>query len=159
VGVARQYTGTAGRIENCQVGVFAAYASRYGHALVDRRLYLPKDWAENAERRAKVAVPSEVSFATKPAMARAMIARVLDEGLPCAWVLADALYGSDYKLRRLLEERGQAYVLAIRSNHHLRFLEGGGLVQTDPAGMVTALAPGAWQALTAGEGAKRAKTL
>jgi SRSO17 transposase len=154
VGVARQYSGTAGRIENCQVAVFAAYASRYGHALVDRQLYLPKDWAEKAERRAKVAVPPDIPFLTKPAMAREMIARLLDAGLPCAWVLADALYGSDYTLRRLLEERGQPYVLAVRSNQHLRFLEGAGLVQSDPATMAAALPANAWKALAAGEGSK-----
>ena len=121
VGVGRQYSGTAGRIENCQVGVFAAYASRWGHALVDRQLYLPKDWAEDEARRRKARVPDDVAFATKPTMARAMIARLLDAGLPCAWVLADALYGSDYQLRRLLEGRGQPYVLAVRSNQSIRF--------------------------------------
>ena len=82
VGVARQYSGTAGRVENCQVGVFASYASRYGHALVDRRLYLPKSWAEDADRRRKAAVPEDCAFATKPAIAREMIARCLDAGLP-----------------------------------------------------------------------------
>jgi len=154
VGVARQYSGTAGRVENCQVGVFAAYASRYGHALVDRQLYLPKDWAENAGRRTKAAVPEDIGFATKPAIARAMISRCLDAGLPCAWVLADALYGSDYKLRRMLEDRGQPYVLAVRSNQHLRFVQDGSIVQTDPAEIATTLSPEAWAPLTAGEGAK-----
>jgi SRSO17 transposase len=101
-----------------------------------------------------VAVPKDISFLTKPAMAREMIARLLDAELPCAWVLADALYGSDYQLRRQLEERGQPYVLAVRSNQHLQFLEGAGLVQTDPAEMAAAFAPTAWQALTAGEGSK-----
>ena len=154
VGVGRQYSGTAGRIENCQVGVFAAYASRYGHALIDRQLYLPKDWAEDETRRGKAYVPGDVTFATKPAIAREMIARTLDAGVPCAWVLADALYGSDYKLRRMLERRGQAYVLAVRSNQTLRFLEEWNLVQTDPATLADALEGDQWQALTAGEGAK-----
>ena len=154
VGVGRQYSGTAGRIENCQVGVFAAYASRYGQALIDRQLYLPKDWAEDETRRGKAHVPGDVAFATKPAIARQMIARILDAGVPCAWVLADALYGSDYKLRRLLESRGQPYVLAVRSNQMLRFLEDWTLVQTDPATLADALEDDQWQALTAGEGAK-----
>ena len=154
VGVGRQYSGTAGRIENCQIGVFASYASRYGHALVDRQLYLPKDWAENKDRRRKACVPDEVSFATKPAMAREMIARTLDAGLPCAWVLADALYGSDYQLRRMLEKRGQPYVLAVRSNHTLRFLDDWNLVQTDPAAMAEAFEDDQWASLTAGEGSK-----
>jgi SRSO17 transposase len=126
VGVGRQYSGTAGRIENCQIGVFLAYASRWGHALIDRQLYLPKDWAEDATRRRTAAVPDDMAFKTKPAMAREMIERTLDAGLPCAWVLADALYGSDSQLRRLLEGRGQPYVLAIRSNETLRVLEGTG---------------------------------
>lgn len=155
VGVARQYSGTAGRIENCQVGVFAAYASRFGHALVDRQLYLPTAWAEDPERRRTAAVPDAVSFATKPTIARAMIARCLDAGLPCAWVLADALYGADTKLRRMLEARGQPYVLAVRSNHTLRVLEQDWrLVQTDPATVAEELASGAWATLSAGEGAK-----
>lgn len=154
VGVGRQYSGTAGRIENAQVGVFAAYAGRWGHTLIDRRLYLPRDWAEDGERRARVGVPDEVVFATKPAMARDMIAANLDAGLPCAWVLADAAYGSDYKLRRMLEERSQPYVLAVRSNHPLRFFDDWQLVQTDPASMADELSPGDWQPLSAGEGAK-----
>jgi SRSO17 transposase len=154
VGVARQYSGTAGRIENCQVGVFLGYASRYGHALIDRRLYLPQAWADDGERRGKASVPEDVAFATKPAMARDMIARALDAGISCAWVLADSLYGSDYRLRRMLEDRAQPYVLAVRSNQHLRFLSEEGLVQTDPALLAAELAAEDWQALSAGEGAK-----
>ena len=92
VGVARQYSGTAGRIENCQIGVFLAYASRFGQALIDRRLYLPEAWAQDESRRAKAGVPEEITFATKPEIARDLIAAALDAGAPCAWVLADALY-------------------------------------------------------------------
>jgi len=154
VGVARQYSGTAGRVENCQVGVFAAYASRWGHALIDRQIYLPRDWADDAARRDRASIPPEVAFATKPALARAMIARALDAGLPCAWVLADALYGSDYQLRRLLEDRGQPYVLAVRSNQSVRFLDGWMPVQTDPAAVAAAMADENWHTLSAGEGTK-----
>jgi len=155
VGVGRQYSGTAGRIENCQIGVFVSYASRLGHALIDRRLYLPKDWAGDAARRAKARVPEDVVFATKPAMAREMIAAALDAGLPCAWVLADAAYGGDSQFRRMLEDHGQAYVLAVRSNHVLRFFQDEwDLVQTDPAGMADAFTDEEWHALAAGEGAK-----
>lgn len=154
VGVSRQYSGTAGRIENCQVGVFASYASRWGHALIDRQLYLPKAWANDPERRAKAHVPEDVAFATKPAIAREMVARLLDEGAPCAFVLADAVYGSDHGFRRMLEDRGQPYVLAVRSNHTLRFLEEWALVQTDPATIISELPTEAWQPLSAGEGAK-----
>jgi SRSO17 transposase len=154
VGVARQYSGTAGRIENCQVGVFMAYASRFGQALIDRRLYLPEAWARDHARRVKARVPEDIAFATKTQIARDLIARALDAGVPCAWVLADALYGSDSRLRRLLEDRGQAYVLAVRSNHCLRFLGQDGLVQTDPGSLAEALAPEAWAAHAAGEGTK-----
>ncbi|MBW8295670.1 IS701 family transposase [Sphingopyxis sp.] len=156
-GVARQYSGTAGRIENCQVGVFLGYASRYGHTLIDRRLYLPKAWAEDGDRRRKASVPEDVAFATKPAMAREMIAAALDTGVSCAWVLADALYGSDYQLRRMLEDRGQPYVLAVRSNQHLRFLTQEGLVQTNPAYLADEIEADDWHALSAGEGAKGAR--
>ncbi len=154
VGVGRQYSGTAGRIENCQSGVFAAYASRWGHALIDRQLYLPKDWANDPERRAKAHVPEDVAFATKPAIACEMVARLLDEGAPCAFVLADAVYGSDNRFRRMLEDRGQPYVLAVRSNHTLRFLEEWALVQTDPASRIFELPTEAWRPLSAGEGTK-----
>ncbi|MGL4415352.1 IS701 family transposase [Roseinatronobacter monicus] len=154
VGVARQYSGTAGRIENSQIGVFASYASRWGHALIDRRLYLPKSWANDPERRAKAHVPEDITFATKPAMACEMVTRLLNEGIPCAFVLADAVYGADFRFRHMLEERQQPYVLAVRSNQTLRFMEEWTLIQTDPVKMVAALPGDAWMPLSAGEGAK-----
>jgi SRSO17 transposase len=154
VGVARQYSGTAGRIENCQVGVFLGYASRFGQALIDRRLYLPEAWASDAERRRRVQVPASVEFATKPQIACDLIASALDADIPCAWVLADALYGSDSRLRRMLEARGQAYVLAVRSNHTLRMLTADGFLQTDPAEMADELPAEAWNPHAAGEGSK-----
>lgn len=154
VGVGRQYSGTAGRIENCQIGVFASYASRWGHALIDRKLYLPKAWTADSKRCAKAHVPDDVAFATKPAMACEMVTQLLDEGTPCAFVLADAVYGSDFRFRRMLETRGQPYVLAVRSNHTLRFLDEWSLVQTDPATLISDLEPTEWQALSAGEGSK-----
>ncbi|MFB9953284.1 IS701 family transposase [Rhizobium puerariae] len=154
VGVARQYSGTAGRIENCQVGVFLAYASRYGQALIDRQLYLPKEWAEDEARRASAHIPQKQVFATKPAIAARLIADALDAGVPCAWVLADALYGSDSKLRRMLESRGQPYVLAVRSNHCLRFVREQRFEQTDPETMAAELGAQAWSSHAAGEGAK-----
>ena len=155
VGVARQYSGTAGRIENSQIGVFGAYASRFGHGLVDRQLYLPKAWCEDGLRCAKAGVPDGQAFATKPAIAREMVSRLLDKGLPCAWVLADAVYGADSQFRTLLEGRQQPYVLAVRSNHTLRFLDAERqLFQTDPSIMAAELPSDAWATLTAGEGAK-----
>lgn len=154
VGVARQYSGTAGRIENCQVGVFLGYASRCGQALIDRRLYLPEAWAQDAERRAKAKVPEDIGFATKPQIACDLVTAALDTGLPCAWVLADAVYGADSRLRRRLEERGQAYVLATRSTHCVRFLAATGLIQTTPEELADALPGEAWATHAAGEGAK-----
>jgi len=154
VGVARQYSGTAGRIENCQIGVFVTYASRFGQALIDRRLYLPEAWATDENRRKDASVPDEAAFATKPAIARAMLSEALDKGVPCAWVLADAVYGSDSKTRRMLEERQQPYVLSVRSNQTLRLLTEEGLLHTDPREMAGDLPADAWSALPAGEGAK-----
>jgi SRSO17 transposase len=154
VGVARQYSGAAGRIENSQVGVFLAYASRFGQSLIDRRLYLPESWAKDMERRGQAHVPEEIAFATKTEIAREMIAVALDAGAPCAYVLADAAYGGDSRLRRMLEERGQPYVLAVRSNHCLRFVSQEGFIQTDPETLADAMAPEAFVTHAAGEGAK-----
>src|SRR3954452_17591473 len=102
-GGARQYCGTVGKVENCQVGVFLAYGSRGGHALIDRRLYLPEAWASDAERRRAAKVPEDVPFLTEPAIARAMLARALDAGVPCEWVLGDEVYGADRQLWMMLE--------------------------------------------------------
>src|SRR3954465_15867042 len=112
--------------------VFSSLASRLGQALIDRRLYLPEAWASDDARRSRVQIPASVTFATKPQIACALIGAALDAGVPCGWVLADALYGSDSRLRRMLEERRQPYVLAVRSNHHLRFPTEAGLLQTHP---------------------------
>lgn len=151
VGVGRQYSGTAGRIENCQVGVFLSYASRFGHALIDRQLYLPKDWADNEARRAEAAVPDDQRFMTKPEIARDLIAAALDAGIACAYVLADALYGSDKSLRVMLEQREQPHVLAVRSNERLM---AGSFHTRTAAEIANAVALGDWQRLAAGEGAK-----
>jgi SRSO17 transposase len=122
--------------------------------LIDRRLYLPEAWAGDAARRRRVQVPEAVAFVTKPQIACELIAAALDAGTPCAWVLADSLYGSDSRLRRMLEARRQPYVLAVRSNHVLRLLTADGLLQTDPAGLADALPCEAWAAHAAGEGSK-----
>ena len=113
VGVKRQYCGASGKIDNCQVGVFLSWQTSKGHALIDRALYLPEEWTEDAERRRTAGVPEDVEFATKPALARHLVARVLAAGARPAWVVADAVYGADYKLRSALEEAGQSYVLAV----------------------------------------------
>lgn len=154
VGVARQYSGTAGRIENCQIGVFLAYASRFGQTLIDRRLYLPKSWADDRQRRYQAYVPEDVAFATKPQLAADMLANALSAGVPCAWVLGDAVYGSDSRLRRMLEAREQPYVVAVRGNHQLRLLSADGLMITDAASLAEDLASQAWSTHPAGHGSK-----
>jgi SRSO17 transposase len=153
-GVARQYSGTAGRIENCQIGVFLGYASRHGHALIDRELYLPKAWAEDRARRTAACVPEAVVFATKPALAQRMIARALDAGVACTWVLGDEVYGSDRRLRTFLEQREQPFVLAVRSNETLWSVLDGRIGQHTASALAMALPMAAWRRLSAGAGSK-----
>src|SRR5215212_4325800 len=119
VGVQRQYSGTAGRIENCQIGVFLAYASSKGRTFLDRELYLPKEWAADAERRREAAVPESVAFRTKPQLARAMLERARAAGVPAQWVTGDEVYGGDVRLRVWLEEQQVAHVLAIKRTEPL----------------------------------------
>ena len=119
VGVQRQYSGTAGRIENCQIGVFLAYAAPQGRAFLDRALYLPKEWAADAARREEAGVPATVEFRTKPQLARAMLERALAAGVPAGWVTGDEVYGGDRRLRVWLEERGVAHVLAVKASEPL----------------------------------------
>jgi len=154
-GVARQYSGTAGRIENAQIGVFLAYAGGNGHALIDRELYLPKkEWCDDPSKRAETAIPEAVTFATKPALASRMIGRALDAGLPCAWVLGDEVYGSDRRLRMELERREQPFVLAIRSNEKLRAVLEKHSGQHTAARLAASIPPRAWRRLSAGAGSK-----
>ena len=115
-GVARQYSGTAGRVENCQVGVFLGYATDTGRALLDRALYLPKEWATDADRREEAGVPEEVEFATKILLARRMVERAAASGVPARWVTADAVYGSDYHFRLTAENLGLGYVAGVRAD-------------------------------------------
>jgi SRSO17 transposase len=151
-GVQRQYTGTAGRIENSQVGVFLAYASTRGRALIDRRLYLPQaSWVADGERCQAAGVPARSVFATKPALAGQMIVAALETGIGAAWVAGDEVYGQDPSLRALIEDRGVGYVLAIAGNHRVATSGEDGGVQ-----MVSQLAAGvmAWHRYSAGAGAK-----
>lgn len=151
VGVARQYSGAAGRIENCQIGVFLSYASPKGHALIDRRLYLPQEWCDDNERREAVGVPDNISFATKPEIARTMTAAALDADVPCAWVLGDTVYGCDKRLRMLLEAREKPYVLAVRGNERLIMDD----FKTHAAqDLAKDVAGEDWRRLPAGEGSK-----
>lgn len=149
-GVARQYTGTAGRIENAQVGVFLAYASRKGHALVGRALYLPKEWTEDRRRCDAAGVPPETAFGTKPQLAERMVARAWELGVRAGWVTGDTVYGHDTHFRRFLEEHEQPYLLAVPSNQPLF----DGEVRST-VGVVAAAFPRAvWERASAGDGSK-----
>jgi SRSO17 transposase len=154
-GVQRQYSGTAGRVENCQLGVFLAYASARGRALIDAELYLPKSWLTDRARCARAGIPQETTFATKPALAQAMLERALQaRGAPTRWVTADEAYGQDHKFRVFLEKRKVGYVVAVPKSQSLRAGVGYGTSGLR-ADEVTADAPGqAWKRLSAGEGTK-----
>jgi SRSO17 transposase len=148
--VARQYSGTAGRTENCQVGVFLAYASPKGRAFLDRALYLPKAWTEDGDRRAEAGVPQVVRFATKPALAKALLQRAFGAGVPAAWVTGDTVYGVDRGLRPWLEAERHAYVLAVPKTHRVWLGQ-----QPHTARAAFAHLPAeAWQRLSAGEGSQ-----
>jgi SRSO17 transposase len=148
-GVQWQYSGTAGRTENCQAGVLLAYASRYGHALIDRELYLPQSWAQDRDRCQAAGIPEEAEFATKPRQAQAMIARAVAAGVPFAWVTAGETYGQAKWLQAWLEDRDVPYVMAIRCSDTL----------TTPAGerradaLIAAVPARSWQTISAGAGA------
>jgi SRSO17 transposase len=150
-GVQRQYTGTAGRIENAQVAVYLGYAARRGHALIDRELYLPKSWTGDPDRCAAAGIPADVTFATKPQLAMRMIERAATAKVPFAWVAGDEVYGDNGPLRTWLEDQHIAYVLAVACDHRVP----AGAGRTLRADHLAARLPKrAWQQLSAGEGAK-----
>jgi SRSO17 transposase len=149
-GVARQYSGTAGRIENCQIGVFLAYASHLGHALLDRELYLPREWTEDPARCQQAGIPEERRFATKPQLARHMLARAFAAGVPAAWVTGDSVYGDDRRLRMWLESCPQAYVLAVSGKEYVWLDWRQRQIKT----ILASLPEGGWTRLSAGDGAK-----
>ncbi len=150
VGVQRQYSGTAGRIENCQLGVFLTYASPKGHSLLDRELYLPKSWTQDPARCREADVPAGVGFATKPELAARMLWRTLDAGVKASWVTGDTVYGSHRPLRAGLEAREQAYALAVTCQEHVEVA--GREMRVDQ--LAKEVAPEAWQRLSAGAGSK-----
>jgi len=150
VAVQRQYTGTAGRIENAQVAVYLTYATRAGHAQIDRALYLPQSWAGDQDRRAAAGAPADVEFATKPELARQMIVRALDGGAAAPWVTGDEVYGADPGLRRELEARSTGYVLAVACSHQVSTATG-----PQRADAIAARLPRrSWQRVSAGQGSK-----
>ena len=149
-GVRRQYSGTAGRTENCQIGTFLAYASVHGHALIDRELYLPECWTEDRDRCRAAGIGEEVGFATKPHQLMAMLARAFDAGVPFAWITADEAYGQAHYLREWLEERDAAYVVATKRNDPVLTTEGR-YGRADE--LIAALPAQAWRRLSPGAGA------
>jgi SRSO17 transposase len=151
-GVARQYSGTAGRIENAQVGVFLAYVRAQGRAFLDRALYLPKEWTDDRPRCQEAGIPDAVGFATKVRLAREMLAQALDAAVPAAWVTADEIYGNDSKLRFWLQERAQAYVLAVSRAHRVWSLETG--TQRRVETLISALPEDRWTRCSVGDGSK-----
>jgi len=148
-GVARQYSGTAGRRENCQVGVFLLYASAKGYAFLDRALYLPEEWTADRVRCREAGIPDAVGFATKGELAKQMLMRAFAAEVPADWVVGDTVYGYD-ELRLFLEEQQKNYVVAVPETHMI-WVQG----RQQPVGLVAALLPqDAWVVLSAGEGSK-----
>jgi SRSO17 transposase len=149
-GVARQYSGTAGKVENCQIGVFLAYASQLGHTLLDRELYLPQEWTDDRERCRQAGIPEDRCFATKPQLARQMLARAFAAGVPAKWVTGDSVYGDDRRLRIWLEAQPQAYVLAVSGKEYVWLAGDQRQVKT----ILASLPAEGWTRLSAGDGAK-----
>ena len=154
VGVQRQYSGTAGKVENCQIGVFLAYGSKGGRAFLDRELYLPQVWTEDGERRHEAGVPEGTVFRTKGQLARVMIARVLAAEAPFGWVAGDTVYGNDRKLRQWLEEQKVPYVLAVKSNEPLGVDAEHGSAPVAARRLAQQIPADQWERLSAGEGSK-----
>ena len=152
-GVARQYTGSAGKITNCQIGVFACYVSRHGHAFIDRALYLPKEWTDDPDRMRAAHVPDEVVFATKPQIARWMIARAVAAKVPFSFVAADSVYGTG-DIETALRKAGKGYVLGVASNHMFHSWGKKQLVGGTAAEIAQHLPKGAWRRRSSGEGTK-----
>jgi SRSO17 transposase len=150
VGAQRQYTGTAGRIENAQVAVYLTYAARRGHALIDRGLYLPRSWTDDADRCRGAGVPDGVEFATKPALATAMIIRAVKAGVPAVWVAGDEVYGADPQLRKAIRDHGLGYALQVAANR--RVPTHAGSMRVDELGAT--MPDSAWQRYSCGPGSK-----
>src|SRR3712207_6280313 len=149
-GVARQYTGTTGKIDNCQIGVFLGYATPAGRALIDRELYLPKAWTDDRERARAAGIADAVGFATKPELARSMLQRTLDAGVAAGWLTADEIYGQDKRLRVWCEQHGLPYVLATRSNDTVATVD---WRQRRVRALIDELGESAWARCSAGAGA------
>lgn len=149
-GVQRQYTGTTGKIDNCQLGVFLTYHTRHGRALIDRELYLPKSWTGDRDRCRRAHIPDEVPFATKPEQARSMLERAVEAKVPFAWFTGDEAYGQNRALREWCEEQDIAYVLATRKDHEV---PSGLHTTTRVDELIGKVRAGAWQRMSCGDGA------
>jgi SRSO17 transposase len=149
-GVARQYSGTAGKVDNCQIGVFLSYASPLGQVLLDRELYLPQEWTDDRERCRQAGIPEDRGFATKPQLAQQMLARAFAAGVPASWVTGDSVYGDNRPLRRWLEAQPQAYVLAVSGKEYV----GLGTQPRQVKALLASLPEEGWTRLSAGDGAK-----
>ena len=152
-GVGRQYTGSAGKITNCQIGVFASYVSRHGHAFIDRALYLPKAWTDDAGRMARAHVPVNTGFATKPTLALAMIERAIASNVPFSWVAADSIYGVG-DIEMALKRAAKGYVLGVNANHSFHSWARPQPVGGTAKDIAEALPEDAWRRLSSGEGTK-----
>src|SRR3979490_2633700 len=152
-GVARQYTGSAGKITNCQIGVFATYVSRHGHAFIDRTLYLPKEWTDDPDRLEATYVPADVGFATKPKLATRMIARAIAASLPFKWVTGDTGYGVG-DIEQQLPQRGKAHVVGVSSAHVFRSWGKRRSVSGTAADIASTRRSSDWKRLSAGAGTK-----
>jgi len=151
VGVQVQYYGTTGHLENCQVGVFLSYITGKGHTLIDRRLYLPKSWVEDSDKRCKAGVPKTTTFATKAQLAQQMLQSAWDAGFRSAWVVADEVYGNDTRFGRWLEQTGQQpYVLTVNKKHSVVI----GWQPYRAEAVCQSLSPEQWQRLSCGQGSK-----
>src|SRR5258707_11085094 len=155
-GVARQYTGSAGKITNCQIGVFASYVSRHGHAFIDRALYLPQAWMDDPERMAAAHVPDNVGFATKPQIARKMIVRAIAAKIPFSFVAADSVYGTG-EIETALRKAGKGYVLGVAANRVFNSWSEKLVVGGTAEGIAQNLPKSAWRRLSAGDGTKGAR--
>jgi SRSO17 transposase len=154
VGVQRQYSGTAGKVDNCQLGVFLAYASPKGRAMIDRELYLPERWTDDPPRCRAARVPEQVGFRTKPQLAQLMLERALDAGVPATWVTADEVYGGSPALRGWLEGRGVWHVLAVKCTEPLEVSSPNGVVRESAEQLAAGVPAEQWIACSAGHGAK-----
>jgi SRSO17 transposase len=153
----RQYTGSAGKITNCQIGVFAALVSRHGHAFIDRALYLPKAWTDDRARMAAAYVPEDTGFATKPRLAGSMIKNAVAAKMPVAWVAADSVYGVA-DVEKALRYAGKGYVLGVNSNHLFQSWLGKPPVAGTAQQIAGSVDPSRWQRLLAGEVAREIRT-